>query len=67
MLEEEKNKSSSLSKFSKEGAKNTDYDNICTQIYLDIKELENQIDELGGTREYQELQNLYDLVPNATF
>ncbi|CAI2386076.1 unnamed protein product [Moneuplotes crassus] len=54
-----------LYKFMKEGVKNTDYDNICTQIYLDIKELEDQIDELGGSREYEELQNLYSLVPGV--
>ena len=66
MLEEEKNKSTSLSKFSKEGAKNTDFDHICMQIYLDIKELENQIDEFGGSREYSELKSLYELIPGAT-
>jgi hypothetical protein len=62
MLEEEKNKSNSLSKFSKEGTKQTDYDNICIQIYLDVKELENTIDKLGGSREYQEIQDLYNLI-----
>ena len=65
MLEEEKLKSNSLSKFSKDGnTKNTDYDNIWIQIYLDVKELENQIDKMGGSREYPELQNLYTLVSN---
>jgi hypothetical protein len=62
MLKEEKNKAAALSKFSKEGAKNTDYDNICIQLYLDVKELENTIDELGGSREYTELQDLYNLI-----
>jgi len=62
MLEEEKAKSNPLTKFSKDGAKNTDYDNICVQVYLDIKDLENRIDELGGSREYTELQDLYNLV-----
>ena len=63
MLEEEKLKSNSLNKFSKDGnAKNTDYDNICIQMYLDVKEIENQIDKMGGSREYPELQNLYTLI-----
>lgn len=62
MLEEEKLKSNSLSKFSKDGNKNTDYDNICIQMHIDVKELENTIDKLGGSRDYTELQDLYNLI-----
>lgn len=63
MLEEERKKANSLLKFSKESSnKNSDYQNICLQMHLDVRDLEDTIVKLGGSRDYMELQDLYNMI-----
>ena len=50
MMDKEKKMADSLMKFSKQtsGDSVSDFDKICLQVYFDLKELETQIEKMGG-------------------